>query len=155
MSMFRAVVTDAPTGGQRVARPAAGVERIRQRLPYAWQVISMLVAELTAAGPTITCAEHATVPPSESQRTQLHEVFTSDTIRVNLEHHFAVRLAWVNHHFAVIRTQPFTTPSEPAELARSQPASRPVALPDAPQTPWGAAAGTGQVSSDGVLLPLP
>ena len=152
--MFRGVVTDAPTGGHRSIQATVGVDEIRQRLPYAWRVISMLVAELTAAGPAITCAEHATLPPGESERKQLLQVFTSDTIRVDLEHHFAVRLAWVNNHFAVIRTRPFTTRSEPTDVARPQTASCPIALPDEPQIAFGAAGGTGRVSEGGVLLPV-
>lgn len=69
---------------------------VRDSLPYAWQVISTVVADLhDGAAPF---ADHATPPPSETERGQLLRALASDAIRGGLERHFGVKLAFQNCH---------------------------------------------------------
>jgi hypothetical protein len=69
---------------------------VRDSLPYAWQVISEVVADLhDGAAPF---ADHATPPPSETERGQLLRALASDAIRGGLERHFGVKLAFQNCH---------------------------------------------------------
>jgi hypothetical protein len=44
---------------------------VRLSLPYAWQVISGVVADLELAGETSEFADHEIPPPSEAERGQL------------------------------------------------------------------------------------
>jgi hypothetical protein len=67
---------------------------VRDSLPYAWQVISGVAADL---GDT-DFADHATPPPSEAERGQLLRALASDAIRGGLERHFGVTLAFQNCH---------------------------------------------------------
>ncbi|HET6500136.1 MAG TPA: SCO5389 family protein [Amycolatopsis sp.] len=69
---------------------------VRDSLPYAWQVISTVAAEL--AGGTGEFADHATPPPSEAERGQLLRALASDAIRGGLERHFGLKLAFQNCH---------------------------------------------------------
>lgn len=69
---------------------------VRDSLPYAWQVISEVVADLHD-GATVF-ADHATPPPSEAERGQLLRALASDAIRGGLERHFGVKLAFQNCH---------------------------------------------------------
>ena len=69
---------------------------VRDSLPYAWQVISEVVADLH--GNLATFADHATPPPSEAERGQLLRALASDAIRGGLERHFGVKLAFQNCH---------------------------------------------------------
>lgn len=72
------------------------VNCVRQSLPYAWSVISEVVADLdTGAG---GFADHAVPPPGEAERGQLLRALASDAIRSGLERHFGVRLAFQNCH---------------------------------------------------------
>jgi hypothetical protein len=66
---------------------------VRDSLPYAWQVISSVAAELTNA----EFADHE-VPPTEAERGQLLRALASDAIRGGLERHFGMRLAFQNCH---------------------------------------------------------
>jgi hypothetical protein len=68
---------------------------VRDSLPYAWQVISSVVADL-GDGPAY--ADHAMPPPSEAERGQLLRALASDAIRGGLERHFGVKLAFQNCH---------------------------------------------------------
>ena len=68
---------------------------VRDSLPYAWTVISSVVADLPD---NASFAEHATPPPSEAERGQLLRALASDAIRGGLERHFGVRLAFQNCH---------------------------------------------------------
>jgi len=74
------------------------VECVRHSLPYAWQVISSVVADLELAGKTTEFADHEIPPPSESERGQLLRALASDAIRGGLERHFGVKLAFQNCH---------------------------------------------------------
>ena len=67
---------------------------VRDSLPYAWQVVSGVVAELGVGD----FADHETPPPSEAERGQLLRALASDAIRGGLERHFGVTLAFQNCH---------------------------------------------------------
>jgi hypothetical protein len=69
---------------------------VRDSLPYAWQVISGVVADLH--GDTAPFADNTTPPPSETERGQLLRALASDAIRGGLERHFGVKLAFQNCH---------------------------------------------------------
>lgn len=69
---------------------------VRDSLPYAWQVISGVAADLHAGAAAF--ADHATPPPSEIERGQLLRALASDAIRGGLERHFGVKLAFQNCH---------------------------------------------------------
>ncbi|WP_433221669.1 SCO5389 family protein [Dactylosporangium sp. CS-047395] len=69
---------------------------VRASLPYAWTIISDLVADLQTGGGDF--ADHSVPPPSEAQRGQLLRALASDAIRGGLERHFGVTLAFQNCH---------------------------------------------------------
>ncbi|GAA0387203.1 SCO5389 family protein [Streptomyces luteireticuli] len=75
---------------------AAFVDCVRTSLPYAWELISSLVARLREDGGEF--ADNLTPPPSELHRGQLLRVLASDAIRGALQRHFGVRLAFQNCH---------------------------------------------------------
>ena len=69
---------------------------VRTSLPYAWEVISSVAADLEVSGSSM--ADHQVPPPSEAERGQLLRALASDAIRGGLERHFGVRLAFQNCH---------------------------------------------------------
>jgi hypothetical protein len=69
---------------------------VRDSLPYAWSVISGVVADLRAGADRF--ATDSTPPPSETERGQLLRALASDAIRGGLERHFGVTLAFQNCH---------------------------------------------------------
>ncbi|MFG2043679.1 SCO5389 family protein [Dactylosporangium sp. NPDC048998] len=69
---------------------------VRDSLPYAWEIISGVVADLRAEGGDF--ADHSVPPPSEAERGQLLRALASDAIRGGLERHFGVTLAFQNCH---------------------------------------------------------
>jgi hypothetical protein len=69
---------------------------VQQSLPYAWQVVSTVAAQLDAGGEQY--ADHEVPPPSEAHRGQLLRALASDAIRGGLERHFGVKLAFQNCH---------------------------------------------------------
>lgn len=71
-------------------------ECLRTSLPYAWQTVSRVVADLETS--TGEFADNQTPPPSEADRGQLLRALASDAIRGGLERHFGVRLAFQNCH---------------------------------------------------------
>jgi hypothetical protein len=77
-------------------RDAEFVACVRDSLPYAWQVISQVVAGLHEG--TAQFADNTTPPPSETERGQLLRALASDAIRGGLERHFSVKLAFQNCH---------------------------------------------------------
>ncbi|GGU98415.1 SCO5389 family protein [Actinomadura sp. LOL_016] len=82
---------------------AAFVECIRTSLPYAWEMISGLVARLQVDGGDF--ADNLTPPPDEQARGQLLRVLASDAMRSTLERYFGVKLAFQNcHRVAVFPT---------------------------------------------------
>ena len=79
---------------------AAFAACIRASLPYGWQLISALTAQLHATG-----ADHADnqVPsPDETARGQLLRLMASDAMRAAIERHYGVRLVFQNCHRAAV-----------------------------------------------------
>jgi hypothetical protein len=68
---------------------------VRTSLPYAWSVISGLVAQLPAGTGFV---DNTVPPPDETARGQLLRAMASDAMRGALERHFGVRLAFQNCH---------------------------------------------------------
>ncbi|MFJ6080921.1 SCO5389 family protein [Streptomyces sp. NPDC092369] len=77
-------------------READFVDTVRTSLPYAYDLIAGLTAELR--GGTAEFADNRTAPPSERERGQLLRALASDAIRGSLERHFGVALAFQNCH---------------------------------------------------------
>jgi hypothetical protein len=71
-------------------------ECVRTSLPYAWEVVSRVMAELKSGGGEF--ADHEVPPPSEAERGQLLRALASDAIRGGLERHFGAKLAFQNCH---------------------------------------------------------
>jgi len=69
---------------------------VRESLPYAWEVVSTVMAELRTTGGEF--ADHEVPPPTEAERGQLLRALASDAIRGGLERHFGARLAFQNCH---------------------------------------------------------
>jgi len=74
------------------------VDCVRLSLPYAWEVVSQVAADLRTGGGEF--ADHEVPPPSEAERGQLLRALASDAIRGGLERHFGVKLAFQNCHRA-------------------------------------------------------
>lgn len=72
------------------------VHCVRTSLPYAWEVVSRVSADLGATD--VEFADNTTAPPTEAQRGQLLRALASDAIRGGLERHFGVKLAFQNCH---------------------------------------------------------
>jgi hypothetical protein len=77
---------------------SAFVDCIRTSLPYAWETISLLVAEYAAGGSDRPFVDNQVPPPDEQARGQLLRALASDAIRGSLERHFGVTLAFQNCH---------------------------------------------------------
>jgi len=77
---------------------AAFVDCIRTSLPYAWETISLLVAEHAAGAGDRPFVDNQVPPPDEQARGQLLRALASDAIRGSLERHFGVTLAFQNCH---------------------------------------------------------
>jgi hypothetical protein len=81
------------------------VDCVRTSLPYAWGLVSSLVAQLEVDGGEF--ADNQVPPPSEQERGQLLRALASDSIRGALQRHFGVRLAFQNcHRVAVFPLDP-------------------------------------------------
>lgn len=76
----------------------AFVDCIRESLPYAWETISLLVAERDAGPSDRAFVDNQVPPPDERARGQLLRALASDAIRGALERHFGVTLAFQNCH---------------------------------------------------------
>jgi hypothetical protein len=106
----------------------AFVATVRDSLPFAYDLIATLAAEL--ATDSADFADNQVPPPSEAERGQLLRALASDSIRGSLERHFGVRLAFQNcHRVAVFRPghdgrayQEFISPR--AQLLNQSPALR-------------------------------
>src|SRR3954453_9615788 len=70
------------------------VDCVRTSLPYAWEMISSLVAQLKVDGGNF--ADKQTPPPNEQARGQLLRALASDAIRCALQRRSGVRLIWRN-----------------------------------------------------------
>ncbi|MEH1015476.1 SCO5389 family protein [Micromonospora sp. CPCC 206060] len=69
---------------------------IRDSLPYAWQTVSRVAADLESSSEDF--ADNVIPPPTETERGQLLRALASDAIRAGLERHFGVKLAFQNCH---------------------------------------------------------
>ncbi|MGW4610223.1 SCO5389 family protein [Streptomyces sp. NPDC004532] len=72
------------------------MESVRASLPYAYDLIARLTAELRSGATEF--ADNQTPPPSERERGQLLRALSSDAIRGTLERHFGIALAFQNCH---------------------------------------------------------
>lgn len=72
------------------------VDTVRTSLPYAYDLIASLAADLRAG--TAEFTDNQTPPPSEKERGQLLRALAGDAIRGSLERHFGVTLAFQNCH---------------------------------------------------------
>ncbi len=79
---------------------AAFLGCVRASLPYAWDVIADLVADLDASGGDL--ADNQVPPPDEAARGQLLRLMASDAMRAAVERHYGVRLAFQNCHRAAV-----------------------------------------------------
>jgi hypothetical protein len=79
---------------------AAFTACIQASLPYAWQLVSDLTAQLRASG--ADQADNQVPPPDEAARSQLLRMMASDAMRAAAERHFGVRLAFQNCHRAAV-----------------------------------------------------
>jgi len=79
---------------------AAFIDCIRRSLPYAWGVISRLIADLDAGEGEF--AGNQVPPPGEAARGQLLRLMASDAMRATIERHYGVRLAFQNCHRAAV-----------------------------------------------------
>jgi hypothetical protein len=79
------------------------VDCVRTSLPYAWDLISSLVAQLKVDGTDF--ADNQVPPPSEQARGQLLRAMASDAIKGALQRHFGVRLAFQNCHRVAVFTE--------------------------------------------------
>jgi hypothetical protein len=97
--MSLAVPADLLEQAQRGEVEDAGfLDCVRNSLPYAWDVITGLIADLGAGGAEF--ADNLVPPPDEAARGQLLRLMASDAIRAAIERHFGVRLAFQNCHRA-------------------------------------------------------
>lgn len=72
------------------------VECVRTSLPYAYEVVSRVAADLRSG--TVEFADNQVPPPDETARGQLLRAMASDSIRGSLERHFGIKLAFQNCH---------------------------------------------------------
>ena len=80
---------------------------VRASLPYAWSVVTGLIADLGAGDAEF--ADNQAAPPDEAARGQLLRFVASDAMRAAVERHFGVRLAFQNcHRVAVFRPEATT-----------------------------------------------
>jgi hypothetical protein len=79
---------------------AAFLDCVRTSLPYAWDLIASLIADLEAGGGEF--ADNQVPPPDEAARGQLLRMMASDAMRAAVERHYGVRLAFQNCHRAAV-----------------------------------------------------
>jgi hypothetical protein len=72
------------------------VECVRNSLPYAYEVVSRVAADLRSS--TAEFVDNQVPPPDETARGQLLRAMASDSIRGGLERHFGIKLAFQNCH---------------------------------------------------------
>lgn len=79
---------------------AAFLDCIRTSLPYAWTVITDLIEDLETGSAQF--ADNQVPPPDETARGQLLRLMASDAMRVAIERHYGIRLAFQNCHRAAV-----------------------------------------------------
>jgi len=96
----------------------AFIDCIRTSLPYAWDVISGLIADLHAGGAEY--ADNQVPPPGEAARGQLLRLMASDAMRAAIERHYDIKLAFQNCHRAAVFRPGATRSLAEFTTARSQ-----------------------------------
>ena len=91
---------------------------VRASLPYAWAVVTGLVADLGAGGGDF--ADNQVPPPDEAARGQLLRLMASDAMRAAVERRYGVRLAFQNCHRAAVFRPEATRALAEFTSARSQ-----------------------------------
>ncbi|POM23677.1 hypothetical protein BTM25_48380 [Actinomadura rubteroloni] len=91
---------------------------IRESLPYAWNLVTELIARLRTEGGEF--ADNLTPPPDEQARGQLLRMLASDAMRTSIERHFGVALAFQNCHRLAVFAQPGTPAHDAFVTAREQ-----------------------------------
>ena len=79
---------------------AAFLDCVRTSLPYAWDVVMSLIADLEAGRGEF--AGNQVPPPDEQARGQLLRLMASDAMRAAIERRYGVRLAFQNCHRAAV-----------------------------------------------------
>ena len=79
---------------------SAFLDCVRTSLPYAWDVITGLIADLGASRGDF--ADNQVAPPDEQARGQLLRLMASDAMRAAIERRYGVRLAFQNCHRAAV-----------------------------------------------------
>jgi hypothetical protein len=74
----------------------AFLDCVRESLPYAWDMVAGLMAELEESGADYVTNANRVVPETEEQWGQVFRFFASDPIRSAVEQHYGVRLAFQN-----------------------------------------------------------
>lgn len=74
----------------------AFLDCMRTSLPYAWDLVRGLAADLSADGGV--CASNEVPPPDDIAQGQLLRMMASDAMRGALERHYGVRIAFQNCH---------------------------------------------------------
>jgi uncharacterized protein len=97
---------------------AAFTDCIAGSLPYAWQLVTGLVGELSASGAGL--ADNQVPPPDEAARGQLLRLMASDAMRGAVERRFGVRLAFQNCHRVGVFRPDATAAYEEFVTARAQ-----------------------------------
>jgi hypothetical protein len=97
---------------------AAFIDCIRASLPYAWDVITGLIADLEAGGAEF--ADNQVPPPDEQARGQLLRLMASDAMRAAIERRYGVLLAFQNCHRAAVFHTDATAARGEFTSARSQ-----------------------------------
>jgi hypothetical protein len=97
---------------------AAFLDCVATSLPYAWGVITRLIAELESGGGEF--AGNDVPPPDEAARGQLLRLMASDAMRGAIERNYGVRLAFQNCHRAAVMRAGATRVHAEFITARSQ-----------------------------------
>ena len=97
---------------------AAFLDCVRASLPYAWNLVTGLIAELEGSGGEF--AGNQVPPPDEAARGQLLRMMASDAMRTAVERHYGVRLAFQNCHRAAVFRLDATAALAEFTSARSQ-----------------------------------
>jgi hypothetical protein len=97
---------------------AAFLDCVHTSLPYAWDLITGLIAGLEASGDEF--ADNLLPPPDEAARGQLLRLMASDAMRDAIERHYGVRLAFQNCHRAAVFRPAATAALAEFTSARSQ-----------------------------------
>ena len=85
-------ICSSPPRAERSRKPTSSTAS-GHSLPYAWETVSLLVAEFRV-GASAGFADNQVPPPDEQARAQLLRALASDSIRGALERHFGVTLAF-------------------------------------------------------------